>query len=98
MPRNQQVVKKINQIIGARIKRLRYEHGLTQSDLGQLMHYSESHISRLETGSYQMGIAHIVELSTALDLPFEATLAALFHGNISRQLMALSTGTESYGS
>ncbi|WP_259597221.1 helix-turn-helix domain-containing protein, partial [Proteus mirabilis] len=42
--------KKISKIVGARIKMLRQQHGMTGSELGALLGVSQQHQSRFENG------------------------------------------------
>ena len=53
--------KKISKIVGARIKMLRQQHGMTGSELGALLGVSQQHQSRFENGECNIhvdGIAY----------------------------------------
>lgn len=55
--------KKISKIVGARIKMLRQQHGMTGSELGALLGVSQQHQSRFENGECNIHVDVIYLLS-----------------------------------
>lgn len=54
-------------LIGKRIKEYRKRAGLTQQNLAELMNWSPSFVSRLETGTSMTSIQGLVDLSVVLN-------------------------------
>ena len=52
--------------IGRRIKTLRSEKGLSQSDLGALAGCSNNHVSHVETGQTKISLSMLLKISRAL--------------------------------
>ncbi len=54
--------------IGKRIKRYRTDKGLSQEELGEIVHISERHIRNVETGEKGPSLEMIVMIANALDV------------------------------
>ncbi len=53
--------------IGAEIKRMRKEKGLTQEQLGKLIDKPKSNISALENGRFNCSVEYLKEVAEALE-------------------------------
>lgn len=60
--------------IGQKVKQLRRKKGFTQKDLGELLGYSEAHISHLENGSRNLSIKDIKKLSDIFNVSYDSFL------------------------
>lgn len=56
----------INQVLGAKVKRLRQEAGITQATLSQRSGLFRTHLSRIECGTANPTLAAIVSIAEAL--------------------------------
>lgn len=54
--------------IGKRLRKLREDRNMTQTDLGRLLSYNQNSISRKESGVVQISGIEIVSISRALQL------------------------------
>ena len=66
--------KQTNKWIGSRIARLRRIRGMTQRELGALIHRTDSTISDLENGYSDITLDHLLQIAKGLSVP----IAALF--------------------
>ena len=57
--------------IGARIRQLRIEKGLTQSELGELIGCSNNHMSHIETAQNKVSLSLLLRLSYALEVSLD---------------------------
>lgn len=57
--------------IGQRIKKLRIERGLTQNQLSEMVEYSNTHLSHVETGQNQVSLNLLLQLSCALEISLD---------------------------
>ncbi|MDB5288553.1 MAG: helix-turn-helix protein [Mucilaginibacter sp.] len=60
--------------IGARLRALRLERGLTGEQVGDITGLSKNHISRIESGKYNFNFDTLVLLSVALNFDIELIL------------------------
>lgn len=67
-------MKKINQLIGMRIQRLRKAHGYTQEQLSELIDRAPNYISQLERGIKSMSLETLIDLSNTLNVSPEDIL------------------------
>ena len=65
--------------IGAIIRRLRKQGGLTQGTLGEQVHLRQGTVSRLEAGEPAIQLRTLMEVLTALDL--ELVIRPRSHGS-----------------
>ena len=56
----------INEVLGAKVKRLRQEAGITQATLSQRSGLFRTHLSRIECGTANPTLAAIVSIAEAL--------------------------------
>lgn len=70
-PRTEVVSKKE---VGARLRALRDEHGLSQTDLAKTLGTTQSHVSGLEHGTRSLTIHQVVKLARALHTTTDALL------------------------
>lgn len=56
-------------LIGARIKELRKQAGLTQEQLGELVDLDARHLSRLEVGKHFPSLDSLERIAVALNVP-----------------------------
>jgi len=61
--------------LGARIKELRNNRGITQSKLALMVNSGQAHIHRIEAGKTSVGIDRIVKISDALDVSVKDLLS-----------------------
>jgi len=59
-----------NQKIGNRIRKARKEKGLSQEELGEMLHWNQSQISRIECGIDVDSLFKLRLLAKALDKPY----------------------------
>lgn len=57
--------------IGAKIKELRAEKGISQRDLAELSGLSYSNIANIELGRYSVGLDVLSSIATSLDCTIE---------------------------
>jgi len=62
------------ELIGNRIKSLREEKGLTQSELAEMTNFSVPYISFLETGKKHASLSSITKIALSLDVTVDALL------------------------
>lgn len=60
--------------VGARLRKLRHERGLSQIQLGELAGIDNKSISRYENGHRNMGIDDLFRLADALGVPADRLL------------------------
>lgn len=60
--------------IGLRIKVLRAERDMSQQELGALINYEKSHMSRLENGNANAGIVTYYKIAKALGVTLSELL------------------------
>lgn len=58
----------INEVLGAKIKQLRQEAGLTQASLSQRTGLFRTHLSRIECGTANPTLTAIVSIAKALEV------------------------------
>ena len=58
----------INEVLGAKIKRLRQEAGITQATLSQRSGLFRTHLSRIECGTANPTLTAIVAIAVALEV------------------------------
>lgn len=58
----------INEVLGAKVKRLRQEAGITQAGLSQLSGLFRTHLSRIECGTANPTLGAIVSIANALEV------------------------------
>lgn len=58
----------INEVLGAKVKRLRQEAGITQVMLSQRSGLFRTHLSRIECGTANPTLAAIVSIANALEV------------------------------
>jgi transcriptional regulator with XRE-family HTH domain len=58
----------INAVLGAKVKRLRQEAGITQAALSQRSGLFRTHLSRIECGTANPTLAAIVSIANALEV------------------------------
>ena len=51
--------------VGARIRKVRMEHDLTQEALAELVGISTSHVSNIETGTKQISLSTLIKMANA---------------------------------
>jgi len=54
--------------IGARIKQLRTERNITQSELASLVNKDQQSLSRIEVGGVNVSVYYLYEISNALNI------------------------------
>lgn len=64
--------------VGKRLRKLREDRGMTQSDLGKLLRYNQDAVSKKELGRLQISSHEIVVISQALHLSSHEVLYLLF--------------------
>lgn len=64
-----------NEVLGARIKRLRQEAGITQAMLSQRTGLFRTHLSRIECGIANPTLGAIVSIANALEVNPSALLS-----------------------
>ena len=57
-------------MIGARIRELRRKRGWSQEQLGEMVHFSQSKISKIERGDWD-SLSDLRLIAKALDVPIE---------------------------
>ncbi len=60
--------------VGARIRKVRMEHDLTQEALAELVGISTSHVSNIETGTKQISLSTLIKLANALKVSVDELL------------------------
>ena len=60
-------IEQKRQALGKRIRAVREEQGLSQSQLALMIGSSKSHIWRIETGRVSVGIDDLIRIADALD-------------------------------
>jgi transcriptional regulator with XRE-family HTH domain len=63
--------------LGARIKSVRMERGLSQQELAALIEYEKSHMSRLESGGTNPTYLTLMKIAGALKIPMSELLEGL---------------------
>ena len=63
--------------LGARIKSVRIERGLSQQELAALIEYEKSHMSRLESGGTNPTYLTLMKIAGALKIPMSELLEGL---------------------
>ena len=58
----------LNEVLGAKIKRLRQQAGITQATLSQRSGLFRTHLSRIECGTANPTLAAIVSIANALEV------------------------------
>lgn len=58
----------INEVLGAKVKQLRQEAGITQATLSQRSGLFRTHLSRIECGTANPTLAAIVSIANALEV------------------------------
>jgi transcriptional regulator with XRE-family HTH domain len=61
-------------LVGERIRELRHAAGLTQDELGMRALVTASHLSNIERGEIDVGLAALGRIATALELPVAALI------------------------
>jgi len=57
----------LSEVLGAQVKRLRHQAGMTQADLSERSGLFRTHLSRIECGSANPSLDAIVAIARALD-------------------------------
>lgn len=71
------------QYIGARLRRLRTEHGISQVEMGRVLDLSTSYVNQLENDQRPVTVAVLVKLTSAFDVE-----ASYFTGDSDARLVA----------
>ena len=58
------------QLIGERVRKYRRQKGLPQEQLGELVHFSQSKISKIENGDWD-SLSDLRLIAKALEVPIE---------------------------
>ncbi|MCM1266001.1 MAG: helix-turn-helix domain-containing protein [Candidatus Gastranaerophilales bacterium] len=61
-------------LLGERIKNIRKNKGITQSELAELVNRSKNHISKIETGSANPPLSLLIEIADALEIELASLL------------------------
>ncbi len=69
--------KRVCLVFGARIRELRHERGLTQSDVAERAGVSLKYVSQIERGSRNPTLGVLLQLGRALDVTPERLVADL---------------------
>lgn len=69
--------KRVCLVFGARVRELRHERGLTQSDVAERAGVSVKYVSQIERGSRNPTVGVLIQLSRALDVTPERLVADL---------------------
>lgn len=69
--------KRVCLVLGARVRELRHERGLTQSDVAERAGVSLKYVSQIERGSRNPTVGVLIQLSRALDVTPERLVADL---------------------
>ncbi len=68
MIRGSSIATKAGTGVGARLRRLRRERGLTQSDLARQIGIQQSDLSRMEKGEYRVSLDNLFKILGALEV------------------------------
>ena len=68
-------LEKLLKEIGARIRELRKENGLSQLELADKVGCSETHLSNIETGTTKVSLSALVRIANALSVSVDNFLA-----------------------
>lgn len=60
--------------VGARIRKIRTDHNLTQEALAELVGISTSHVSNIETGTKQISLSTLIKLANSLKVSVDELL------------------------
>ncbi len=81
-------LEKLLKEIGARIRVLRKEKGLSQLELADKVGCSETHLSNIETGSAKMGVDIAIRIAEYFDVSTDWILRAINPGMTDLELLS----------
>ncbi len=76
------ILNKIDQEIGKRIKKYRKQKDLTQEQVAETAGISVKHLSRLENGHHNPHFDMIIQIANALNIPTDALAKDLSEDNL----------------
>jgi transcriptional regulator with XRE-family HTH domain len=81
-------------VTGIKIKRLREFNGMTQKKLGQLLGFSEAHISLIESGKRNIGNSELKKISEIFNVPLKDIIGNSSYSNNHFRSVKTSNGNE----
>jgi len=80
--------------IGKKIKKIREFNKITQKKLGEILGYSEAHISYIESGSRSINTEDLKKISDLFKIPLENFFTQISHSNSHFRALKTEGGKE----